>query len=150
MCARSRRDHIASLSSKVKEIGEKQTEQRTMSKFVAGSCDMKIIIFLDYDGYWYLSATSTLKHTYHAHLPMKAIPQNGTNLSENELALVNCLFGARVKRSTVALVLEDMKRKEKTTLKPKTLYNIRHKSLNMIDNTNSFTGDMTDASKALK
>lgn len=150
MCARSRREHIASLGRKVKNMGGKPTERRTMSKFVEGSCDMKIIIFLGYDGYWYLSTTSTLKHTYHAHLPMKAIPQNGTNLSENELALLNRLFSVRVKRSTVAHVLEDMKGKDKITLKPKTLYNLRQKSLNTIDIENGFTGDMTDASKALK
>ena len=150
MFARTKQEYVASLCKVVKDIRETPTQRRTSSKFVEGSCDMKIIIFLGYDGYWYLSTSSTLEHRYHANMPMKAIPQNGSNLSKDELALLDRLFSARVNSSTVAVVLEDLKGKDKTMLNPKTLSNIRQKNMKLIDKEDGFTGDMTDASKALK
>ena len=125
--------------------------RRTNSKFVEGQCGMKMTVFLNMkDEYYYLSTTGNLAHTYHAKLPLKAIPRNGAMLSEKELELLNNLFQCRLPRSQVANVLETVVGKESTHIDPMTVYNLRNKSLNLINKKSGYSGDLTDPSKTLK
>ena len=162
MFNKTNRQHVASLNDQPSQClnhdhqldndDATQIKQRcTHSKFVDGSCAMKITVFLNTkDEYYYLSTSSTLVHTYHAKLPLKAIPQNGAMLSEKELELLNNLFQCRLPRSQVANVLETVVGKESTHIDPMTVYNLRNKSLNLINKKSGYTGDLTDPSKTLK
>lgn len=117
MFSKTKLDHDASLetsSAKADDHNEekKPMQRHTHSKFVDGSCEMTLIIFCNCrDQHYHLSTASTLQHTHHTKLPLKAIPQNGAMLSEQEehAELLNCLFDCQLKRLKVAKVIENVK-----------------------------------------
>ena len=114
---------------------------------------MTLIIFCNCrDQHYHLSTASTLQHTHHTKLPLKAIPQNGAMLSEQEehAELLNCLFDCRLKRSEVAKVIENVKGKVSTSIDPMTVQNLRNKSLNLINKQSGYSSDLTDPSKTIK
>jgi hypothetical protein len=161
MFSKTKQKHVASLFDEPATVDPqhehdnkttKPKQQRcTHSKFGDGSCDMKIIVFLNRkDEYYYLSTSSTIVHTHHAQLPLKVIPQNGATLSEKEHELLNDLFKCRLKRSQVANVLETVIGKDSTYIDPMTVYNLRTNSLNLINKKSGYSGDLTDPSKTMK
>ena len=161
MLSKTKRKHAASLFEEhpicpvdhhhIGDDAKPKVKRCTSSKFGDGSCQMKIIVFCNMkDEYFYISTSSSIVHSTHAKLPLKAIPRNGDLLTEKELELVNNLFKCRLKRSEVANVLETQLGKENTTIDPMTLYNIRRKSQNLLDKKSGYTGDLTDPSKTLK
>ena len=156
MFSKNKQDHVASLETSAKADNhneEKKPMQRhTHSKFVDGSCEMTLILLCNHrDQHYYLSTASTLQHTHHAKLPLKAIPQNGAMLSEEQdHELLNCLFDCWPKRSEVAKVIGNVKGKDSTSIDPMTVYNLRNKSLNLINKKSGYSGDLTDPSKTMK
>ena len=156
MFNKTKQDHVASLETTSAKFNDhnqekKPNQRRTHSKFGHGSCKMTLIIFCNQrDQHYYLSTASTLQHTHHAKLPLKAIPQNGATLTDEEHELLNCLFDCRLKRSEVAKVIETVKGKESTSIDQMTVYNLRKKSLNLINKKSGYSGDLTDPSKTMK
>lgn len=143
MFSKTKRQHVASLFDEPTTVNTQhehdtatmnpKKQRCTHSKFADGSCDMKIIVFLNRrDEYYYLATATSIVHTHHAKLPLKAIPRNGATLSEKEHELLNDLFKCRLKRSQVANVLETVIGKDSTYIDPMTVYNLRNKSLNLI------------------
>jgi hypothetical protein len=112
------------------------------------TCKMSFTIFLNRaDKFYYLSMVGNLQHSFHAPLPMKAIPQNTNALDAHSIGLVHTLFNTNIPSSGVSRVMEEIHGKDDTNFSPMMLYNLRQKHLLSKDTPAGVTTNMSDPEK---
>jgi hypothetical protein len=72
-------------------------------------CPMQIIIYMDYNGFYYLSSKSSLHHEYHTYIPPEAISRSTADLDDQEQDFMNMLVNLHASHKLITRVFENLK-----------------------------------------
>ncbi len=111
---------------------------------------MRIRIYLNNHNHWYISSNSSLDHKHHPKLDNQAISLSQSDISKQELRLLNVLYDVNVPPSKISTVLDTVRDDHRGTFLPKTLFNLNEKCRNLIDIANGIQPTCSDAEKTLK
>ncbi len=123
-----------------------------VSKWVLTSnkhCPMRIRIYLNYHNYWYISPNSCLDHKHHPKLVDQAISLSQSDMSKQELRLLNVLYNVDIPPSKISTILDTIRDDNSGTFLPKTLFNVNEKCRNLIDVANGILPTCSDTEKTL-
>ena len=113
-------------------------------------CPMRIRIYLNNHNHWYISSNSCLDHKHHPKLDNQAISLSQSDISKQELRLLNVLYDVNVPPSKISTILDTVRDDNRGTFLPKTLFNLNDKCRNLIDVANGILPTCSDAEKTLK
>jgi len=83
---------------------------------------MQIIIYMDYNGCYYLSSKSSLHHEYHTYIPPEAISRSTADLDDQEQDFMNTLVNLHASHKLITQVFENLKGASFGTFLPKSIY----------------------------
>jgi hypothetical protein len=157
MHSKSKKQAIIKNNSIVRKhhINKKDSEdaRRRVSKRALTSnkqCPMRIRIYLNNHNHWYISSNSCLDHKHHPKLDDQSISLSQSDMSKQELRLLNVLYDVNVPPSKISTILDTVRDDDRGTFLPKTLFNINEKCRNLIDVENGILPTCSDAEKTLK
>jgi hypothetical protein len=113
-------------------------------------CPMRTRIYLNNHIHWYISSNSCLDHKHHPKLDDQAISFSQSDISKQELRLLNVLYDVNVPPSKISTILDTIRDDNRGTFLPKTLFNLNKKCRNLIDVANGILPISSDAEKTLK
>ncbi len=111
---------------------------------------MRIKIYLNNHNHWYISSNSCLDHKHHPKLDDQAISLSRSDISKQELRLLNVLNDVNIPPSKISTILETVGDDDRGTFLPKTLFNHNEKCRILIDVANGTLPTCSDAEKTLK
>ncbi len=111
---------------------------------------MRIRIYPNNHNNWYISSNSCLDHKHHPKLDDHAISFSQSDMSKQELRLMNVLYDVNVPPSKISTILDTVRDDNRGTILPKTLFNINEKCRNLIEVANGILPTCSDAEKTLK
>ena len=114
------------------------------------ACPMQIIIYMDNNGFYYLSTRSSLLHKFHTYVPPEVISRKVADLDDSEAAFLNTLVNLHASHKLITRVFENLKGASFGTFLPKSIYYMNRKSEELLDLAQGITSDMSDAQKTLK
>ncbi len=82
---------------------------------------MQIIIYMDYDGFYYLSTKSSLLHKFHTYVPPEVTSRKVADLNDSEAAFLNTLVNLHASHKLITRVFENLKGASFGTLLPKSI-----------------------------
>ncbi len=86
-------------------------------------CPMRIRIYLNNHIHWYISSNSWLDHKHHPKLDNQAISLSQSDISKQELRLLNVLYDVNVPPSKISTILDTVRDDDRGTFLPETLFN---------------------------
>jgi hypothetical protein len=113
-------------------------------------CPMRIRIYLNNHNHWYISSNGCLDHKPHPKLDNQAISLSQSDISKQELILLNVLYDVNVPPSKISTLLDTVRDDNRGTFIPKTLFNLNKKCRSLIDVANGILPICSDAEKTLK
>jgi len=141
---------------KQKEYSDNQPEFRRTNSSRAFStdqrCKMSISVFMDHNGFWYLSTVGNLHHNDHTFIPRDAEIVKEADVSEKGKTLMQAMHMAGIENSKIADVMSNIPdgggyMKE---FMRKTAENMCTKMKTANDLLQGVTADMSTAEKAIK
>jgi len=114
------------------------------------ACPMHIIVFMDYNGFYYLSTKSSLLHKFHTFVPPEVIPRRLVDLDDREAAFMNTLVNLHASHKLITRIFENLKGASFGTFLHKSIYYMNRKSEELLGLAQGITSDMSDAQKTLK
>jgi hypothetical protein len=113
-------------------------------------CPMRIRIYLNYHNHWYISSNSCPDHKHHPKLEDQSISLSQSDMSKQELRLLNVLYDVNVPPSKISTLLDTARDDNRGTFLQKTLFNVIEKRRNLMDVANGILPTCSDAEKTLK
>ncbi len=113
-------------------------------------CPMRIRIYLNNHKHRYISWNSCLDHKHHPKLDNQAISLFQSDISKQELRLLNVLYDMNVPPSKISTILDTVRDDNRGNFLPKTIFNLNEKCRNLIDIANGILPTCSDAEKTLK
>jgi hypothetical protein len=114
-------------------------------------CPMRIIlILLSSNKQWYIHSNSSLEHHNPPPLEEEATLLSQKDLSDKDKQLISILCDANVPPSKISKIMNTVRKDNKGTLLPQTIFNINEKCRQLIDLANGILPTCTDAEKTLK
>ncbi len=113
-------------------------------------CPMRIRIYLNNHNHWCISSNSYLDHKHHSKLDDQAISLSQSDMSKQELRLLNVLYNVNVPPSKISTILDTIRDDDRGTFLPKTLLNVNEQCRILIDVANGILPTCSDAEKTLK
>ena len=123
------------MNKKDSEDARCQVSKRALS-YYNEQCPMRIRIYLNNHNHWYISSNSCLDHKHHPKLADQAISLSQSDISKQELRLLNVLYDVNVPPSKISTILDTIRDDNRGTFSPKTLFNVNEKCRNLIDVVN--------------
>ena len=121
------------------------TSSRAMSD--DEKCKMKIKVFMDYNGYWYLSSNGCLSHNDHPYIPPKATITKEARMTEDAKTLVGAMYKAGISPAKIADVVESYCGEGQVI--SKTMINMGEKMKQANEVLRGVTHDMSTSEKAI-
>ncbi len=84
-------------------------------------CPMRIKIYLNNHNHWYISSNSCLDHKHHPKLDDQAISLSQSDISKQELRLLNVLNDVNIPPSKISTILETVRDDDRGTFFTKDL-----------------------------
>ncbi len=72
-------------------------------------CPMRIRIYLNNHNHWYISSNSCLDHKHHPKLDNEAISLSQSDMSKQELRLLNVLYDLNIPPSKISTILDTVR-----------------------------------------
>jgi hypothetical protein len=91
-----------------------------------------------------------MDHKHHPKLDDQAISLSQSDMSKQELRLLNVLCNLKVPPSKISTILVTIRDDNRGTFLPKTLFNVNEKCRNLTDVANGIPPACSDAEKTLK
>ena len=113
-------------------------------------CKMKINIRLDQDGFFYLSKTGELGHSYHSFENPMSKSRSSKELEDVDRNLLEIMYDHNVNTTQMARVMTDLKGRKNGVFLPSTIYDMNAKTKKMLDIAKGIKPKMSDAEKTLK
>jgi hypothetical protein len=136
------------INTKDSEDARRQVSKRALTS--DEQCPMRIRIYLNNHNHWYISSNSCLDHNHHPKLDDQAISLSQSDMSKQELRLLNVLYDVNIPPSKISTILDTIRDDNRGTFLPKTLFNVNEKCRNLIDVANGILPTCSDAEKTLK
>ncbi len=130
------------MNKKDSEDARHQVSKRALS--YNEQCPMRIRIYLNNNNHWYISSNSCLDHKHHPKLDNQAISLSQSDISKQELRLLNVLYDMNVPPSKISTILDTVRDDNRGTFLQKTLFNLNEKCRNLIDVANGILPTCSD------
>jgi hypothetical protein len=95
------------MSKKASEDARRRVSKRALT--YNKECPMRIRIYLNNHNHWYISSNSCLDHKHHPKLDNQAISLSQSDISKQELRLLNVLYDVNVPPSKISSILETVR-----------------------------------------
>ena len=92
------------MNKKDSEDARHQVSKRVLS--YNKQCPMRIRIYLNNHNHWYISSNSCLDHKHHPKLDDQAISLSQSDISKQELRLLNVLYDVNIPPSKISTILD--------------------------------------------
>jgi hypothetical protein len=110
------------INKKDSDDARRQVSQRALTSNV--QCPMRIRIYLNNHNHWYICSNSCLDHKHHPKLDNQAISLSQSDMSKQELRLLNVLYDVNLPPSKIPTILDTVRDDNRGTFLPKALFNI--------------------------